>query len=164
MAEPTLSSAKKRSPLGIPEVWRNRRGLAVGVDRPASSGRVLAQLIMSECPLSSGINYRIKKMNLVADNDGSSKSPPCTPARRPASDDLLFSQSVRRNVAQKGPYSTTTRSRRVGINHNQRRKAEINDAVAEEAERHRVAIKNVHRLRALRLAREQQDKTLQQKR
>jgi hypothetical protein len=46
---------------------------------------------------------------------------------------------------------------------NQRREAEINGALAEEAERHAAAIKNMHRLRALRLAREQQAKTRQQK-
>jgi hypothetical protein len=50
------------------------------------------------------------------------------------------------------------------FNRNQRREAEINDALAEEAERHAAAIKNMHRLRALRLAREQQDKTRQQER
>jgi hypothetical protein len=49
------------------------------------------------------------------------------------------------------------------FNRNQRREAEINDALAEEAERHAATIKNMHRLRALRLAREQQDKTRQQK-
>jgi hypothetical protein len=48
------------------------------------------------------------------------------------------------------------------FNRNQRREAEINDALAEEAERHAAAIKNMHRLRALRLAREQQDKTRRQ--
>jgi hypothetical protein len=50
------------------------------------------------------------------------------------------------------------------FNRNQRRDAEINVALAEEAERHAAAIKNMHRLRALRLAREQQDKTRQQER
>jgi hypothetical protein len=50
------------------------------------------------------------------------------------------------------------------FNRNQRREAEINDALAEEAERHAAAIKNMHRLRALRLAREQQHKTRQQER
>jgi hypothetical protein len=37
---------------------------------------------------------------------------------------------------------------------NQRREAEINLALEEEAARHQAAVKNMHRLRALRLARE----------
>jgi len=37
---------------------------------------------------------------------------------------------------------------------NQRREAEINMALEEEAARHAAAVKNMHRLRALRLARE----------
>jgi hypothetical protein len=37
---------------------------------------------------------------------------------------------------------------------NQRREAEINDALKQEAARHDAAIKNMHRLRALRLARQ----------
>jgi len=37
---------------------------------------------------------------------------------------------------------------------NQRREAEINDALRQEAARHRAAVKNMHRLRALRLARQ----------
>jgi hypothetical protein len=41
------------------------------------------------------------------------------------------------------------------FNRNQRREAEINDALAQEAARHEAAIENMHRLRALRLAREQ---------
>jgi hypothetical protein len=39
------------------------------------------------------------------------------------------------------------------FNRNQRREAEINDALRQEAARHRAAVKNMHRLRALRLAR-----------
>jgi hypothetical protein len=50
------------------------------------------------------------------------------------------------------------------FNRTQRREAEISDALAEQAERHAAAIKNMHRLRALRLAREQQDKARQQER
>jgi hypothetical protein len=45
------------------------------VDPPASSGRVLALLIMSELRLSFGI-MPVKKTNLVAENGGSSKRPP----------------------------------------------------------------------------------------
>lgn len=37
---------------------------------------------------------------------------------------------------------------------NQRREAEINDALKQEAARRAAAVKNMHRLRALRLARE----------
>ena len=37
---------------------------------------------------------------------------------------------------------------------NQRREAEINDALKQEAARHDAAIKNMHRLRALRWARQ----------
>ena len=37
----------------------------------------------------------------------------------------------------------------------QRREAEINDALAQEAARHAAVIKNMHRLRALRLSRDQ---------
>jgi hypothetical protein len=37
---------------------------------------------------------------------------------------------------------------------NQRREAEINDALKQEAARHRAAVKNMHRLRALRLERD----------
>ena len=36
---------------------------------------------------------------------------------------------------------------------NKRREAEINDALRQEQARHKAAIKNMHRLRALRLAR-----------
>jgi len=38
---------------------------------------------------------------------------------------------------------------------NQRREAEINIALEEEAARHQAALKNMHRLRALRLARDE---------
>jgi hypothetical protein len=37
---------------------------------------------------------------------------------------------------------------------NKRREAEINDALRQEQARHEAAIKNMHRLRALRLARD----------
>ena len=48
-----------------------------------------------------------------------------------------------------------TKSRAESVfNRNQRREAEINDAVKQEAARHAAAVKNMHRLRALRLARE----------
>jgi hypothetical protein len=39
------------------------------------------------------------------------------------------------------------------------RGAQANDALAQEAERHAAAVKNMHRLRALRLARKQQGQT-----
>ena len=38
---------------------------------------------------------------------------------------------------------------------NERREAEINEAMEREAERHAAALKNMHRLRALRLERDQ---------
>jgi hypothetical protein len=38
---------------------------------------------------------------------------------------------------------------------NQRREAEINDALSQEAARHAAAVKNMYRLRALRLARDE---------
>jgi len=41
---------------------------------------------------------------------------------------------------------------------NQRREAEINFALQEEAARHAAAVKNMHRLRALRLARDAKSK------
>jgi len=40
------------------------------------------------------------------------------------------------------------------LDRNQRREAEINEALKQEAARHAAAIKNMHRLRALRLAQE----------
>ena len=39
---------------------------------------------------------------------------------------------------------------------NEKREAEINEALKHEAARHDAAIKNMHRLRALRLARDQE--------
>jgi len=42
---------------------------------------------------------------------------------------------------------------------NQRREAEINVAMEEQAARHAAAVKNMHRLRALRLARDAQSKS-----
>ena len=47
------------------------------------------------------------------------------------------------------------------LDRNQRREAEINEALKQEAARHAAALKNMHRLRALRLAQEglaQEDK------
>jgi phosphopantothenate synthetase len=41
---------------------------------------------------------------------------------------------------------------------NQRREAQISEALKQEAARHDVAIKNMHRLRALRLARDAKSK------
>jgi hypothetical protein len=41
---------------------------------------------------------------------------------------------------------------------NQRREAEINEALKQEAVRHAAVVKNMHRLRALRLAREEKSK------
>ena len=41
---------------------------------------------------------------------------------------------------------------------NQRRETEINDALEQEAARHAAVVKNMHRLRALRLAREENSK------
>jgi predicted transcriptional regulator len=40
-----------------------------------------------------------------------------------------------------------------------RRETEINDALAQERDRHAAAVKNMQRLRALRLSREQQAQT-----
>jgi len=40
------------------------------------------------------------------------------------------------------------------FNRNQRREAEINDALRQEAARHAAAVENMYRLRALRLARD----------
>jgi hypothetical protein len=40
------------------------------------------------------------------------------------------------------------------LDRNQRREAEINEALKQEAARHAAAIKNMHRLRALRLAKD----------
>jgi hypothetical protein len=47
----------------------------------------------------------------------------------------------------------TERSSETVSDRNQRREEEINAALKQEAERHAAAIKNMHRLRALRLAR-----------
>jgi hypothetical protein len=44
------------------------------------------------------------------------------------------------------------------FNRNQRREAEISDALKQEAARHAAVVKNMHRLRALRLAREEKSK------
>jgi len=40
------------------------------------------------------------------------------------------------------------------FNRSQRREAEISEAIRQEAARHRAVVKNMHRLRALRLARD----------
>jgi hypothetical protein len=51
--------------------------------------------------------------------------------------------------------STTPRAVAEGVfTRNQRREAEINDALKQEAARRAAAVENMHRLRALRLARE----------
>jgi hypothetical protein len=44
------------------------------------------------------------------------------------------------------------------LDRNQRREAEINEALKQEAARHAAALKNMHRLRALRLAQEDNHK------
>jgi hypothetical protein len=46
---------------------------------------------------------------------------------------------------------------------NQRRDAEINDALRQEQARHKAAIKNMHRLRALRLARDTEKESADRK-
>ena len=46
---------------------------------------------------------------------------------------------------------------------NQRREAEINDALRQEQARHKAAVKNMLRLRALRLARETKDESADRK-
>jgi len=43
--------------------------------------------------------------------------------------------------------------------YNQRREAEINDALKQEYARREAAVKNMYRLRALRIARDEKDKT-----
>jgi hypothetical protein len=45
------------------------------------------------------------------------------------------------------------------LDRNQRREAEINEALKQEAARHAAALKNMHRLRALRLAQDEKAKT-----
>ena len=47
------------------------------------------------------------------------------------------------------------------FNRNQRREAEINEALKQEEARHAAAVKNMHRLRALRLSRDEEAKTAQ---
>jgi hypothetical protein len=42
---------------------------------------------------------------------------------------------------------------------NQRREAEINDALKQEAARHAAVVKNMHRLKALRLEREKKNQS-----
>jgi hypothetical protein len=54
-------------------------------------------------------------------------------------------------------FMSSTKQREIAesvFDRNQRREAEINDALKQEAARHDAAIKNMHRLRALRLARQ----------
>jgi len=56
---------------------------------------------------------------------------------------------------------SATQGRSEALDRNQRREAEINEALKQEAARHAAAIKNMHRLRALRLAQDglaQEDK------
>jgi hypothetical protein len=43
---------------------------------------------------------------------------------------------------------------------NKRREAEINDAMRQEQARHEAAVKNMHRLRTLRLARDEKAKVM----
>jgi hypothetical protein len=45
------------------------------------------------------------------------------------------------------------------LDRNQRREAEIKEALKQEAARHAAAVKNMHRLRALRLAQDEKAKT-----
>ena len=45
------------------------------------------------------------------------------------------------------------------LDRNQRREAEIKEALKQEAARHAAAVKNMHRLRALRLAQDAKAKT-----
>ena len=47
------------------------------------------------------------------------------------------------------------------FNRNQRREAEINEALKQEYARREAAVKNMYRLRALRIAREEKAKTAQ---
>jgi hypothetical protein len=57
-------------------------------------------------------------------------------------------------LVQKAFMSATQGRSEAVLDRNQRREAEINEALKQEAARHAAAIKNMHRLRALRLARE----------
>jgi hypothetical protein len=49
------------------------------------------------------------------------------------------------------------------LDRNQRREAEINEALKQEAARHAAAIKNMHRLRALRLAQDEKARSAEAK-
>jgi phosphopantothenate synthetase len=54
---------------------------------------------------------------------------------------------------------TTTKRREVALfNRNQRREAEINEALRQETARRAAVVKNMHRLRALRLSRDEKTK------
>ncbi|HEV2623504.1 MAG TPA: hypothetical protein VGV62_00050 [Xanthobacteraceae bacterium] len=64
--------------------------------------------------------------------------------------------------ARKAFMSATQRSEAT-LDRNQRREAEINEALKQEAARHAAAIKNMHRLRALRLAQDEKAKPAEAK-
>jgi hypothetical protein len=69
--------------------------------------------------------------------------------------------------SKESPLMQDTKQREIAesvFDRKKRREAEINDALAQEAARHAAAVKNMHRLRALRLAREQQSQTQKQTR
>ena len=51
-------------------------------------------------------------------------------------------------------FMSATQRSEATLDRNQRREAEINEALKQEAARHAAALKNMHRLRALRLAQE----------
>ena len=56
-------------------------------------------------------------------------------------------------------FMSATQRSEATLDRNQRREAEINEALKQEAARHAAAIKNMHRLRALRLAQDEKAKT-----
>ena len=57
-------------------------------------------------------------------------------------------------------FMASTKRREVALfNRNQRREAEINEALKQEAARRAAVVKNMHRLRALRLQRDEKSKT-----
>jgi hypothetical protein len=66
---------------------------------------------------------------------------------------------VGRTSLTEGPFMQDTKQRKIAesvFDRKKQREADTNDALAQEATRHAAAVKNMHRLRALRLAREQQ--------
>jgi hypothetical protein len=63
------------------------------------------------------------------------------------------------NLPTEGTLMQDTKQREIAesiFDRKKQRGAQVNDALAQEAARHAAAMKNMHRLRALRLAREQQ--------